>query len=345
MYAHLYTPIRQNRLASRGFFRSADSLVREFHSPMRFRADKAVRAPWVAAMPRCELALLILAVALSLQGTLSAVPAASRGHLFIIGGGRQPAEMMNRFIELAGGTNQARIIVLPMASEDAAGSGAEQAAEFKSHGAANVESVVLTREEATNHLSAARLDGATAVYFTGGDQSRLAAVLVNSPVHRKLKELYARGAVIGGTSAGAAIMSQVMITGEELLNDDKTNAFKFIKKHNIETAAGFGFMTNAVIDQHFIKRRRLNRLFSVVLEHPQLVGIGIDESTAIIVNPDGTFEVLGESAVMVIDPRRAANIRADQRGNLSARDIKTHVLVAGDRFDLTSRGRISQKDK
>ena len=253
--------------------------------------------------------------------------------------------MMNRFIELAGGTNQARIIVLPMASEDAAGSGAEQAAEFKSHGAANVESVVLTREEATNHLSAARLDGATAVYFTGGDQSRLAAVLVNSPVHRKLKELYARGAVIGGTSAGAAIMSQVMITGEELLNDDKTNAFKFIKKHNIETAAGFGFMTNAVIDQHFIKRRRLNRLFSVVLEHPQLVGIGIDESTAIIVNPDGTFEVLGESAVMVIDPRRAANIRADQRGNLSARDIKTHVLVAGDRFDLTSRGRISQKDK
>jgi cyanophycinase len=79
-----------------------------------------------------------------------------------------------------------------------------------------------------------------------------------------------------------------------------------------------------------------------VLEHPQLVGIGIDESTAIVVNPGGTFEMLGESAVMVIDPRTAADIRADQRGNLSARDIKTHFLVAGDRFDLKSRGSTSQ---
>ena len=291
---------------------------------------------------RYQLALLVLAVALSLNGTLSAALAEPRGHLFIIGGGRQPTEMTKRFIELAGGANHAKIIVMPMASEDAASTGADQVAEFKSHGAANVESVVLTRAEATNPVCAARLDGATGVYFTGGDQSRLAAVLVNSPVHQKLKELYARGAVIGGTSAGAAIMSQVMITGEELLNDDKTNVFKFIKKNNIETATGFGFMTNAVIDQHFIKRKRLNRLFSVVLEHPQLVGIGIDESTAIIVNPDETFEVLGESAVMVIDPRTAANIRADQRGNLSARDIKTHFLVAGDRFDLRIRGRTSQ---
>ena len=158
-------------------------------------------------------------------------------------------------------------------------------------------------------------------------------------MHQKLKDLYARGAVIGGTSAGAAIMSQVMITGEELLNDDKANAFKFIKKGNIETAVGLGFLTNAIIDQHFIKRKRLNRLFSVVLEHPQLLGIGIDESTAIIVNPDEMFEVLGESAVMVIDPRSATRIRADHSGNLSARDIKTHLLMAGDRFDMRTGSR------
>lgn len=290
-------------------------------------------------------ALLVLAVALNFSGTLSAASAEATGHLFIIGGGRQPTGMLQRFIDLAGGTNQAKIIVMPMASEDAASTGAEQVAEFKSHGVAQVESVVLTRADATNRLSAKRLDRATGVYFTGGDQSRLAAVLVNSPVQQKLTELYARGAVIGGTSAGAAIMSQVMITGEELLNDDKTNTFKFIKKNNIETAMGLGFMTHAVIDQHFIKRKRLNRLFSVVLEHPQLVGIGIDESTAIIVNADETFEVLGESAVMVIDPRTATKIRADQNGNLSARDIKTHVLVAGDRFDLTDGARISQKGK
>jgi len=130
-------------------------------------------------------------------------------------------------------------------------------------------------------------------------------------------------------------MSKVMITGEELLNDDKTNAFKFIKRNNTQTIGGFGFMTNAVINQHFIKRKRLNRLFSIVLEHPNLVGIGIDESTAIVVKSDDTFEVAGESAVMVIDPRKATHIRADKNGNLSARNIQTHILLAGDRFDLT----------
>ncbi len=104
-----------------------------------------------------------------------------------------------------------------LASENPAKSGEDQVAEFKSHGATNVESLVLTREEATNRAAAARLDSATGVYFTGGDQSRLAAILVGSPVHQRLKGLYARGAIMGGTSAGAAVMSQVMITGEELL--------------------------------------------------------------------------------------------------------------------------------
>ncbi len=323
--------------------------------------------------------LLLLAIALILSCAGFATSAESKAHLFIIGGGRQPAHMTKRFIELAGGTNHAKIIVLPMAGADPASSGARQVAEFKLQGAVQVESVVLTREEATNPRSAVRLDGATGIFFTGGDQTRLAAVLVDSPVHQKLKELYSRGAVIGGTSAGAAIMSQFMITGGESLNEDKTNSFPFIKQGNVQTATGLarifhtfpterrsvtgfadskrekpvtdrrstrlpiqsaceicglGFMTNAVIDQHFLKRKRLPRRFSVVLEHPQLVGIGIDESTAIIVNPDDTFEVLGESSVLVIDPRTTANLHADPRGNLSASDILTHVLVAGDRFDL-----------
>ncbi len=294
--------------------------------------------------PCYNLALLVLAVALSFNGTLLAASTESKGHLFIISGGRQPAEMTKRFIELAGGANHAKIIVLSMASEDPVKSGEHQVAEFTSHGAAYVESVVLTRDEATNLASATHLDGATGVFFTGGDQVRLAAVLVETPVQQKLKELYARGAVIGGTSAGAAIMSQVMITGEELLNDDKTNTFKFIKQKNIETTAGLGFITNAVIDQHFIKRKRLNRLFSVALEHPKLVGIGIDESTAIIVNPDDTFEVMGESAVMVIDARHSTGIRADRSGNLAGRNIQTSMLLAGDRFDLTSGKTINSRD-
>ena len=146
-------------------------------------ADVRSRMELAARLVRLLTSAATLAATLTFSGALAAAPAESKGHLFIIGGGRQPAEMTKRFIDLAGGTNRARIVVLPMASEDAASSGAHQVAEFKSLGAAQVESVVFTREQATNRLSATRLDGATGIFFTGGDQSRLAAVLVNSPVH------------------------------------------------------------------------------------------------------------------------------------------------------------------
>lgn len=279
-----------------------------------------------------EIHLLIAAALLCLQ--ISATRAESKGHLFIIGGGRQPAGMLNRFIDLAGGTNNARIIVFPMASEDSEQTGRSQVADFKSLGVRQADSIVLNRDDALNPASSKKLDGATGIYFSGGDQSRLAAILVNSPAQQKLKQLYAHGAVIGGTSAGAAIISEVMITGDELLNPDKTNAFISIKKNNIQTAPGLGFLTDAIIDQHFIKRKRLNRLFSVVLERPQLLGIGIDESTAIIMNPDDSIEAIGSGSVMIIDARHATQIKTNKLGDLSARDIKTHLLVAGDRFDL-----------
>jgi len=280
---------------------------------------------------------VLRAIAMAVACVLASSAAAdeTRGHLLIIGGGHQPAGMMERFITLAGGTNNARIVVLPMASEDAVGTGAETVSEFKALGVARVESVVLTRAEALNPESAARLTGATGIFFTGGDQSRLAAVLVNSPIQQALKTRYTQGAVIGGTSAGAAIMSEVMITGEELRNDDKANAFRAIQQNNIETIAGLGFVTNAIIDQHFLQRKRYNRLFSVVLEHPNLFGIGIDESTAILIHPDQTFEVLGESAVLLVDARSTTNIRTDQKGHFSVAETKVHLLLEGDRFDLT----------
>ena len=138
-------------------------------------------------------------------------------------------------------------------------------------------------------------------------------------------------------------MSEVMITGEELVNHDKANAFRSIQQSNIETTAGLGFVTNAIIDQHFIQRKRCNRLFSVVLEHPNLVGIGIDESTAVLMNPDQTFEVLGESTVMVMDARSATNIRTDQNGHLAVADTKVHLLLAGDGFDLKSGRCVSKR--
>ena len=195
-----------------------------------------------------------------------------------------------------------------------------------------------TRDEQAEQPGAERaFDGATGIYFTGGDQVRITRALLNTPVHRALLDLYRNGAVIGGTSAGAAIMSEVMITGDEKINKDSTSLFPMIRLGNVETVEGMGFVTDAIIDQHFVRRKRHNRLISVVLEHPQLVGVGIDEATAIVLGPDHTFRVTGASIVVVYDATKATKATTDAAGNLSASGLTLHVLKAGDGYDLSGR--------
>jgi cyanophycinase len=105
----------------------------------------------------------------------------------------------------------------------------------------------------------------------------------------------------------------------------------------VETAPGLGFVTEAVVDQHFLQRQRLNRLLSVVLEHPRLLGIGVDQSTGIWIRPDRTFTVLGASGVVVLDATAAA-VRSVPRGSVqAAAGVAMHVLSPGDRFDLAAR--------
>jgi cyanophycinase len=260
-----------------------------------------------------------------------------KGTLFIIGGGDRTPEMMRRFIDLAGGPEEARIVVIPNASGDGDTSCMDMAEEFHALGVRNVGCCFLNREQASDPNSAKLLDGATGVYFTGGDQVRVTKALVGTPIHRKLLDLYANGAVMGGTSAGAALMSKVMITGDERLNKDTIDAFVFIKKDNVVTVEGIGFLTNVIIDQHFVTRKRHNRLISVVLEHPELIAVGIDEATAIIVHPRGVFDVIGRGNVVVYDATQAKGIRTDPRGNLAAGGIIMHLLVAGDSFDTKTR--------
>ena len=127
-----------------------------------------------------------------------------------------------------------------------------------------------------------------------------------------------------------------MITGNELVNKDSSEIFNMIEKGNVETKEGFGFVTKAVIDQHFIKRKRNDRLINVILEHPDLLGIGIDESTAILVNPDETFEVLGESEVIIYDAS-GSDIKTNDKRKYSADNIKMNILFAGEKFDMNKR--------
>jgi cyanophycinase len=287
--------------------------------------------------PSRDVRFLLSLLVLGLVAVGESGAQAVKGSLFIIGGGDRSPAMMREFVALAGGPEKASIVVIPNASGEPDTACSDMAAEFQSLGVRHVTCLFLSRDQAMDPASAARLDGATAVYFTGGDQSRVTKALVGTHVQRKLKELYAEGAIMGGTSAGAALMSEVMITGDERLNKDTVNNFRSITKGNVVTVEGMGFVTTMIVDQHFVKRKRHNRLISVVLEHPALVGVGIDEATAIVVRPDGTFDVIGEGSVVVYDATEAAGIHADQNGNLSGGNIHMHLLIAGDSFDVARR--------
>lgn len=262
--------------------------------------------------------------------------AGPKGHLFIVGGGDWPDGMMNRFVDLAARFGTGRIVILPMASSVPEESAAEETDGFRKLGAKDVVTIILSREQALKPESAALLDGAGGVFFSGGDQSRLTAVLLDTPVHKKLLELYEQGAVIGGTSAGAAVMSEVMITGDEVRKPEAGREFETLQAANIVTARGFGFVREAVIDQHFVTRKRHNRLISLLAEHPDLLGVAIDESTAVLVRPDETFEVVGAKQVVVYDPA-GAKFRILPNTNIAFTGLVMHALTDGDTFDLKTR--------
>jgi cyanophycinase len=266
----------------------------------------------------------------------SGAEASPRGHLLIIGGGDRTEEMMRSFVELAARHRSGKIVIFPMASSVPQEVGAEQAGEFKKAGAKSVEFYVLTREEALDERNLKILEDAGGVFFSGGVQSRLTDVLLNTPIQERLCQIYEEGGIIGGTSAGAAVMSEVMITGDEKRKVEEGHEFETIEAGNIVTTPGLGFVKTAIIDQHFVVRKRHNRLISVIAEHPSLLGVGIDEDTAILVERDTSFEVLGRTSVIVLDAEDSS-IMATASGALRIIGMKIHVLVAGDRFDLKMR--------
>jgi cyanophycinase len=258
-----------------------------------------------------------------------------KGSLLIVGGGPQPDALVQRFVDLAGGAGKARIVVFAMASEDGLAGGDEKAEDLRKLGAHAI-NVYIDREQASQDSIVHLLDDATGIWFGGGDQSRLTRALSGTRVETAIHERYAAGAVVGGTSAGAAVMSTPMITGDERrpggARPDTTDAFKTIARDNIIISDGFALIQGAIVDQHFLRRKRHNRLVSAVLEHPDLLGVGIDESTALLVRPDGGWNVLGASAVVIYDARGAA-ITPPGASTLGAAGIVMHVLPAGSSFD------------
>lgn len=275
---------------------------------------------------------LVLASAMTLQ-------AQTRGTLIIVGGGPRPDDIAKRFAELAGG-NGAKILVFPQASGDQEGSGKASVESWTPLGL-QARSVVLTRDQAMSMDTAALFAGVTGIWFPGGDQSRITKIIGGTPIADAIRNHYKAGAVVGGTSAGAAIMSTPMITGDEKRvggkrpTTDSTAAFISIDRDNVVTTDGLGLLPGAIVDQHFIRRKRHNRLISLALEHPNLVAAGIDEATAIEVQPDGTWRVLGESVVVVYDARKA-RVTNGTAPTLGASEIRMHVLPRGSVFKPSS---------
>jgi cyanophycinase len=197
--------------------------------------------------------------------------------------------------------------------------------------------VIIDKGDTNSEAIAEQLKQFSGYWFSGGDQSRLASLLVGTKALETIDRRYREGAVIGGTSAGASVMSSMMLTGRwrKATNSEEEEVLN-IARGMKEVAKGFGIFKGAIVDQHFMYRARYNRLISAVLDHPELIGVGIDEETALLVRPDGVWEVLGTHYVKIFDARKARII--DDDGPMAkASDIRMHVIPEGGIFNPRKR--------
>lgn len=259
-----------------------------------------------------------------------------KGSLIIVGGGDTPISIQTRFIDLAGGTEKAKVAIFPMASLKSDEEAQEVLADFQKLGA-EAHVISIDQRDAGSESTSKHLEQFTGYWFTGGDQSRLATLLVGTKALETIDRRYREGAVIGGTSAGASVMTALMLTGRwrKAKNPDEEEVLN-IARGMKEVVSGFGIFKGAIVDQHFMHRARYNRLLSAILDHPELVGVGIDEETALLVRPDGIWEILGNYYVKIFDARKA-HIINDDGPMAKASDIRMHIIPEGGTFNLKKR--------
>lgn len=256
------------------------------------------------------------------------------GQLVIIGGAEDregECKILREFVRRAGGV-KARIVVMTAATELPREVGDDYIRVFERLGAEDIRIVdTVTREDTTSSSALEAIEKASGIFFTGGDQARITDILKDSEIDAAIHKRYAEGAVIGGTSAGAAVMPDVMIVE----GDSETNP----RVEIVEMAPGMAFLPGVVIDQHFSQRGRLGRLLSALAQQPAVLGFGIDENTAVVVNGK-EFEVVGEGAVTVVDVSEIthSNLQGLLKDEaLAICGAKLHILPERYRFDLSSR--------
>lgn len=253
------------------------------------------------------------------------------GTLFIIGGGNRSDAMMEELTRMAGVTDKGYVFVLPMASSVPDSSIMWAREDFHKAGAKNITGYNFRKGEVPPLPKLDSLRNAPLIYLSGGDQSRFMEVVLNTPVMDAIIEAYRSGSVIAGTSAGAAVMSKKMITGNQKKHPESESGFTTMEAENIEITEGLGLLTHVIIDQHFIKRQRLNRLVSASIENPEQLCVGIDESTAIIVKGKKA-KVTGNSQVVVIqNPETKKSVI---NGLLGTNGLILSVYLPGEEFSV-----------
>jgi cyanophycinase len=256
------------------------------------------------------------------------------GSLLIIGGREDKTgektilRLLARKIGKAG-----KIVVATIASETPEELFNEYERVFRGLGIRHVHHLsIQNREEAAHDAKVGILRDADAVFFTGGDQLRITSQLGDTPIFSRVHEIYAAGGLVAGTSAGASVMTETMLvsgTGSESQRIDSS----------LKLAPGFGLLQGVIVDQHFAERGRISRLLSAVAQNPRMLGIGIDEDSAILVQR-GRFQVVGSNAVYVIDGSKITftNItESDPDSPVGVYGIRLHVMNQADTFDLKNR--------
>ncbi len=253
------------------------------------------------------------------------------GKLIIIGGGKRPDTIIDPMIELASLKEKGYGIILPMSSAEPDSAIFYSKIQFTDRGLKNVIGMNFQKGDVPKTAQLDSIKNANLIYISGGDQNKFMDIIAGTGIKEAITKAYEQGAIIAGTSAGAAVMSKIMITGNEAKVADYDNTLRNIWSENVILSEGLGLVTTAVIDQHFIKRGRYNRLFSICIENPQLFGIGIDEATAILVDQDSAT-VLGESQVILVKNRDEKKLLLGDL--LGANNLEVSVMLPGSKFSL-----------
>jgi cyanophycinase len=256
----------------------------------------------------------------------------TKGNLFIIGGGGRSPNLIQTLLSTAQLSAKDYIVVLPMATEEPDTAYYYIKIQLEKVCGNTIANLNFTKKDTANTAWLDSVQHARLIFITGGNQNRFMNIVLHTSIQQAIFKAYNNGSTIAGTSAGAAMMSSHMITGNHLLGDTAYyETFRELRNDNIEIQEGLGLLTSAIVDQHFIVRSRYNRLLSALARYPGLPCIGIDEETAIIIHGK-KVKVTGEGQVVLFSNPK--NLKTGPRGYIKFDDVRMSIYTNGDGFRL-----------